>query len=187
MKKFALLNRVNRRRCGQALLAGSLLLVAVGGLWELPSVQAVFFPGSYHAVELKLAQHECGMVASRLIALRSDVAKLQKLATAGPSAPPPDLAIRAHPGSGWPAALHKAKKDRVYVLQKLNYINAKLKSMQGALARQPVRAPVAGADQEPHLARTLGQIQQIQARCRKFAKELAELSEKITALAGHCE
>jgi len=187
MKKFALLNSLNRRRCGKVLLAGSLLLVAVGGVLELPSVQAVFFPGSYQASELKLARHECGMIATRLIALRADVAKLQKLAAAGPSSPPPDLPVRAHPGPGWPAAFYKARKDRVYVLQKLNYINAKLKSMQGALARHPASAPAAGADQDPHLARTLGQIQQVQARCRKFAKELAELSEKITALAGNCE
>jgi hypothetical protein len=188
MKKFALLNSRNRQRCGKALLAGSLLLVAVGVVLGLPAVQTVFFPGSCHAVELKLARHECGMIAARLVALRADVAQLQKLAAAAdPPASLPDPAVRPHLGSGWPAAFYRTRKDRVYVLQKLNYINAKLKAMQGALARHPARAPAAGADQDPHRDRTLAQIQQIQARCRKFAEKIAELSQKITASAGHCE
>ena len=186
MKKFNLLNNINRRHCGKVLLTGSLLLVAVGEIVELPSVQAVFFPGSYHSTELKLVRHECAMVDKHLISLQADVAALQGLTATSPSSSPPDPAVRTDPEPGWAATLHKAKKERVNVLQKLNYINARLSSMQGAISRQTAAAPEAVVDRYAHPAQALGKIDQIQARCRKYNKEVKELSAKITKLAGHC-
>lgn len=188
MKKFDLPNSNNRQRCGKALLAASLLLVTVGGILKLPSVQAVFFPGSYHATELKLVRQVCVKIHKRLISLQGDVAVLQELAsTVSSSSLKHDLPARTDPGPGWPAALHQAKKNRVSVLQKLNYINSKLNAMQGAINHQIAAGPEAVAYRYRHPAQTLAQIQQIRARCRKFDKELNELSEKIIKLAGHCE
>lgn len=187
MKKFALLNKVNRRHCGQALFTASLLLITVGGIVELPSVQAVFFPKNYHSTELKSVRHECGMVHKHLILLRADVAALQGLAvTASPSSSPPDPAVRTDPEPGWSATLHQTKKEQVQVLEKLNYINAKLNSMEGAISRQAAAAPGTVVDRYAHPVRTLEKIDQIHDQCRKYDKELKELSGKIAELVGHC-
>jgi hypothetical protein len=181
----------NHSNWGKALLAAGLLLVAVAGILQLQAVQAIFFPGRYHALELNLIRHECAMIDKGLITLRADMAKLQGLcaqaARSEPGAPSPSpqpaVQLRPEAEPAWSATLHAAKKDRVYVARKLKYIDIMLKSMHQAVERQ--RSSRAGElDRKPELEKTLGQIQAIRARCQVYADELQKISDKLQQLAG---
>jgi hypothetical protein len=170
----------NPLRWGKVLLAAGLLLVAISGVLQLQEVQAVFFPGHYHAAELYLIRHECGMIDKGLIALRADMVRLQDLCSASRSG----VEVRPPVNPAWPATLHTAKKDRVYVARKLKYIEIMLQSMQQAIERQfsfPDAVPVDG---KPGMEKTLVQIQEIRARCRIYESELQEVSQKLQQLAA---
>jgi hypothetical protein len=192
MKKIRLPSSINYSSWGKALLAASLLLVTVAGVLQLQEVQAVFFPGHYHAAELDLIRHECGMIDKGLIALRADMTKLQELCTkaaqleTGASSPSPPLAAPVRPDAepAWATTLHAAKKDRVYVARKLKYIDIMLKSMQQAIKRQHSSQASVLVDRKPEMEKTLGQIQKIRTRCQMYDSELHGLSEKLIQLAG---
>jgi hypothetical protein len=179
MKKFDLPNSHNRACWGKALLTAGLLMVAVAGVLKLHEVQGVFSPGSYHATELKLIKHQCTMIDNGLMALRTDISKLQGFSTNGApsSSPQLDPPTRTNSEPGWPAALHKAKKDRCYVARKLNYIDVMLKSMQHAIERQRSSVNAGVVDRYLRLEQTLAQIQEIRDRCQRYNNEIAELSE----------
>jgi len=188
MKKFDLLNNNNRRRCGKALLAASLLLVTVGGVLRLPSVQAAFFPGSYHAIEFKSIRQLCVKIEKRLITLRADLAILQRLAATGASSSLQyDPQVQTDRGPGWQVVVHETKQARVSVLQKLNYINATLNAMEGEINRQIVAGPKAVTFRYIHPAQTLRKIALIRARCRKYQEALSKLWGKVTKLIGPCD
>jgi hypothetical protein len=184
MKKFCLPS-LNRSSWGKALLAAGLLLVAVAGVLQLQAVQAVFFPGRYHALELKVIRHECVMIDKGLISLRADMTNLQRLCAAASPHPGGQVRLGAQPG--FPAALHTAKKDRVYVARKLRYVDIMLKSLHQAVERQRASHPGAGVDSKPEMEKTLGQIREIRARCQAYTDELQKISDQLQQYAGCIE
>jgi hypothetical protein len=192
MEKISLKSSINYSNWGKALLAAGLLLVAAAGVLQLQEVQAVFFPGRRHAIELKVIRHECAMIDKGFIALRADVTKLQGLCAKtsqsepGAPSPSPQPAARVQPDTepAWPITLHTAKKDRVYIARKLKYIDIMLKSMQQAVERQQASYAGTLVHSKPEMEKTLGQIQEIRARCQIYANELRSLSERLNQLAG---
>jgi hypothetical protein len=202
MKKFRLpgLPR-NSSGWGKVLLTAGLLLVAVVGVFQLYEVQDVFFPGKYHATELNLISKECVNIAKGLKALRTEVAKLNGFCVPAAQfdygAPSPGATASSSPQSahgaqydaapGWQTTLYMGKKKRVYVVRKLKHLDAMLKSMQRALEPQKSSNDPALASRRLEIEKTLGQIQEIQARCHTYSIELQGLSEKLNQLSGCAE
>jgi hypothetical protein len=180
---------------GKWLLPASLLAVAIVGFFQLYAVQAVFFPGKYHRTQLRLINQEYSKIEEKLQDLERKVCDLQQLATM-PEQLPPGSAERSSAGSattpsagegrpnsspGWQAALHAAKKERVYAARKLKQIDVILNSMQRALESQD--ATVSLGKLEPE--QTLAQIRLSRARYQLYVSQLKDLSEKLTTLAQH--
>jgi hypothetical protein len=175
---------------GTVLLPISLLLIAVSGILQLYEVQAVWFPRNYHATQIDLIKKECIFIDKGFVGLRTGVAKLEafcaspKPSVAGSSPPQSLNGARITLDSAWPATLHAAKKNRVYVARKLKYIDAMLQSMQRAIEQQETSNDVALSHRRPDFARTLRRIQIIRTRCQTYSSELDRLTEKLNQLEG---
>ena len=180
---------------GKLLLAAGLLLVFVLGLLQLYPVQNFFFPGKYQAIRLNLVRKECWKIDKGLASLQTQVDNLTRLRdqtaqlTRSPSdralatsSPGPADGARSNPASSWQSMIHAAKKKRVYVARKLNYIEVMLRSMDQAL-----KTPGA-ADGSPSSGRTgengkiRQQILEIRALLRTYNHRLTDLSKKLEKL-----
>jgi hypothetical protein len=189
--------RLKPSEWGKLLLAASLLLVFVMGALQLYEVQSFLFPGKYHAIKLNLIRKEYFKIHQGLTSLQSQVdylCKLQKPGgqsnlvpvdrslTKGASARPATEAPFT-PELAWPSLIHAAKKKRVYVARKLNYINMILKSMQRSLKAQ-LSDNSKASTQKPEMEKKLRQIPEELARWRIYHDKLDELSEKLGKLEG---
>jgi hypothetical protein len=176
------------------LLAASLLFVFVTGSMQLYEVQNFFFPGKYHAIKLKLIHKEYSKIRQGLTSLQAQVDYLSRLqnqgkpnliqvdrsSVPGTSSRPNDNARFTH-GLAWPSLIHAAKKKRVYVARKLNYIDMILESMQRSLKAQ---LPNDGQASTRKLEREkiLQQIRKDRTRWQIYHDKLDELSEKLGKL-----
>jgi hypothetical protein len=177
------------------LLAASLLFVFVMGSMQLYEVQNFFFPGKYHAIKLKLINKEYFKIRQGLTSLQAQVDHLARLqnqpgepdlvavgrSPAPGASPHPDDKARLTSGQSWPSLMHAAKKKRVYVARKLNYINVILKSMQRSLEAQWSESGRASAP-KPEIEKTLGQIRKDWADWRHYHDRLIDLSQKLGKL-----
>jgi hypothetical protein len=177
------------------LLAASLLVVFVMGSMQLYEVQNFFFPGKYHAIKLNLINKEYFKIHQGLTSLQVQVDHLSGLqnqpgkpdlvragrASALGASPLPDDNARFAPGPSWPSLMHAAKKKRVYVARKLNYINVILKSMQRSLEAQLSDRGRASA-RKPEIEKTLEQIRNDRARWWIYDDRLNELSQTLAKL-----
>jgi len=198
MKKIRLPG-ISHLRWGKLLLPAGLLLVAIAGILQLYEVQAVLFPGNYHATELNLIRKECNFIDKGFISLRTEVAKLNALCvsaakkftpdpssppSAGSSPPQPPNTVRTTSESAWAATLHTAKKKRVYIARKLKYIGAMLQSIQRAIEQQGTSHNAQLSQRRPEHEKTLQQIQEIRIRCQIYSSELISLTRKLNQLEG---
>jgi hypothetical protein len=187
--------RLKPSEWGKLLLAASLLLVFVMGALQLYEVQSFLFPGKYHAIKLNLIRKEYFKIHQGLTSLQSQVdylCKLQKprgqpnLVPVGrrlakEAAPSPATEARFTPEPAWPSLIHAAKKKRVYVARKLNYIEVILKSMQRSLRAQ-LSDKGKASTQKSEMEKTLRQIRQEQARWRIYDDQLNKLSQTLVKL-----
>lgn len=179
----------NPSRWGKWLLAAGLLLVAIQGFFQLYEVQAVFFPGRYHDVRLNLMSQECSKIESGLQALQDESNVLQGFCHSPGQMNPGSMdrpatgaaSITAAPG--WQNALQAAKQKRVYVAQKLNYLDAMLISMQRSLESK--QAPL--SNRRPEKEKTLLKIHEILGRCRTYDIDLKNLSTNLNKLESYCK
>jgi hypothetical protein len=187
-------------RWGKWLLAVGLLVVAVQGTYNLYEIHSVFFPGVYHATELNLINRESIKVARTLYDLNILLNKLQRLSS-NPGHVQPAPAGRSSSGSGssvslqgeplrldpvWEDTLFVAKKKRVNVARKLNYINVILKSMQRSLEAQLSDSGRAST-RKSEIEKTLQQIRADGARWGNYSDRLNDLSKKLDRLEGRCQ
>jgi hypothetical protein len=177
------------------LLAASLLFVFVMGSMQLYEVQNFFFPGKYHAIKLNLINKEYFKIRQGLTSLQAHVAHLSRLqnqpgkpnlvpagrSSAPGASPHPDDNARLTSGDSWPSLMHAAKKKRVYVARKLNYIDVVLKSMRRSLEAQLSESGRASA-RKPEIEKTLGQIRNDRARWRIYDGRLNELTQTLAKL-----
>jgi hypothetical protein len=181
---------------GKLLLAASLLLVFVVGALQLYEVQEFLFPGKYHAIKLNLISREYFKIHQGMTSLQAQVdylSRLQKqqgqpnLVPAGRSPakdaePSPADEARLTVEPSWPSLIHAAKKKRVYVARKLNYINVILKSMHLALEAQISDNRSGASTRKLEIEKTLQQIGEDQARWRIYNDRLNDLSQKLGKL-----
>ena len=180
---------------GKLLLAAGLLVVFVLGLLQVYAVQDFFFPGYYQAIKLNLVRKECLKIDKGLASLRTQVDDLARLrdqtaqltlipshqGSATASAAPADGA-RSNRESSWQSMIHAAKKKRVYVARKLNYIQVTLKSMDQALRTPGAADGSTSSTRTAENGKTYQQILKIQARLRTYNDHLADLSKKLETL-----
>jgi len=180
---------------GKLLLATGLLVVFVLGLLQLYPVQHFFFPGKYQAIRLNLVRKECRKIDKGLASLQTQVDNLTRLrdrtaqltlspsnrALATPSPTPADGA-RSNPASSWQSMIHAAKKKRVYVARKLNYIEVILKSMDRALNTPCSADGSPSSSRTGENGKTCQQILEIRALLRTACDRLTDLSKKLEKL-----
>ncbi len=189
---------LNPSRWGRLLLAAGLLLVFVQGLLQLYEVQNFFFPGKYQAAKLDLINREYLKIDRGLASLQNQLTTLTLMkknrgnpAPASPSrpsraVPSPPLAAdaRCSPDSSWQAALHAAKKKRVYAARKLNHIGLILPSMQQDLEAQLSTIGPESPARKPRMEKTLQQIRESRALWQTYEGTLNDLSMKLEKIAG---
>jgi hypothetical protein len=181
---------------GKWLLAVGLLVVAVQGTYNLYEIHSVFFPGVYHATELNLINKESIKVERTLYDLNTLLNKLQRLSpNPGHVQPAPtgqssgsgsSLSLQGEPlrlDPVWEDTLFVAKKKRVNVARKLNYIDVILKSMQRSLEAQLSDSGRAST-RKAEVEKTLQQIREEGARWRNYGDRLNDLSQKLDKLEG---
>lgn len=189
--------RLKPSEWGKLVLAASLLLVFVMGALQLYEVQSFLFPGKYHAIKLNLIRKEYFKIHQGLVSLQSQVGYLSKLQKPGGqsnlvpvdrsltkgAAARPATEARFTPELAWPSLIHAAKKKRVYVARKLNYINMILKSMQRSLKAQ-LSDDGKASTRKLEIEKTLQQIRKDRTLWRIYHDKLDELSEKLGKLEG---
>lgn len=179
-------------RWGKWLLAVGLLVVAVQGVFHLYAVQSFFFPGVYYATELNLINKESIKIEGNLKDLKILLDKLQSLCPVpaqGQAAPSGSVSSASVQGEArglvpaWDYTLYWAKKKRVNVVRKLNYIDVVLKSMQRPLRAQlSDNSKASTQKQKPEMEKTLRQIRQERARWQIYDDRLNKLSQTLVKL-----
>jgi hypothetical protein len=180
---------------GKLLLAAGLLLVFVLGLLQVYAVQNFFFPGYYQAIKLNLVRKECLKIDKGLASLRTQVDNLTRLRdqtaqlTLIPShralasaSPAPADGPWSNRESSWQSMIHAAKKKRVYVARKLNYIEVTLRSMDQALNTPCAADGSTSSTRTAENGKTCQQILETQARLRTYNDHLTDLSKKLEKL-----
>jgi hypothetical protein len=180
---------LNPSSWGGLLLAAGLLLVFIQGLLQLYAVQNFFSPGKYQAAKLNSFKNEYLKIDQALTSMQDQVAVLttmQKALThSGPVSPPPLAAdARCSPDSSWQAAIHAAKKKRVYAARKLNHIGLILQSMQRDLEARLAGIGSESAPGKPRLEKTLRQIRESRALWQTYEDNLNGLATKLEEIAG---
>jgi hypothetical protein len=187
---------LNPANWGRWLLAAGLLLVFVQGLWQLYEVQNIFSPGQYQTAKLDLFNKEYLKIDQGLTSLRDQLAVLTAMQKARANsapvpgsrllspAPPPLLAAEAHPysDSSWQAAVHAAKKKRVYAARKLNHLGLILQSMQRDLEAQLSNIGPEPSARKPRIEQTLRQIRESRALWQTYEDNLNDLSIKLNKI-----
>jgi len=189
--------RLNLSSWGPLLLAAGLLLVVVQGLLQLYAVQNFFFPDKYLAMKLNLIRKEYGKIGQGLTSLQDQLAILTKLQPSqgqsrpGPANPPPATPAsplpadgsRCSPDSEWQAALHTAKKKRVYAARKLNHLRLLLHSMQQDLEARLANLSSGSSARKPEMEKTLQQIREVRELWQAYNDNLNDLSIKLAKIA----
>ncbi|MFZ5448387.1 MAG: hypothetical protein ACOZFS_07100 [Thermodesulfobacteriota bacterium] len=178
---------------GKLLLASGLLLFFVAGFVQLYEVQTWLSPGKYYDIQINLIREDFAKIEKGLKSLRTEVEKLNGLcmplessnphpsglSLAGSPAPQSGNCVQPNSDPVWQAALHAAKKDRVFVVRKLKYIDAKLQSLQRSSSHND--AIVAG---NPGTKETKGELQDIRAIFQTYTHTLDTLAEQLNHLEG---
>jgi hypothetical protein len=181
---------------GKLLLAAGLFLVFVLGLLQLYAVQNFFFPGNYQVIKLNLVRKDCLKMDKGLTSLQTQIDNLTRLrdqtaqltlipsnrALANSSSPASADGARSHPELSWQSMIHAAKKKRVYVARKLNYIEVILKSMDRALNTPCSANGSTSSTRTFESGKTCQQILAIQALLRTYNDRLTDLSKKLEKL-----
>ena len=189
---------LNPSKWGRLLLAAGLLLVFVQGFLQLYEVQNFFFPGRYQAAKLNLIKKEYRKIDQGLTSLQNQLTTLMMMQKARansdpvspsrplPAVPSPPLAAdaRCSPDSSWQAALHAAKKKRVYAARKLNHLGLILQSMQQDLEAQLSTLGPESSTRKPRMEKTLQQIRESRALWQTYDGNLNDLSIKLEKIAG---
>jgi hypothetical protein len=164
--------RLNPSIWAKLLLAAGLLLVCVQGLWQLYEVQNFFFPDKYYEIKLNLIRKEFSKINHGLTSLQDQLHILTRLQQLRPQpnlvpssrplsqSSPPLPAVGADCGadSSWQAAIHAAKKKRVYVARKLNHLRLILQSMHRDLEAKLSDIGPGLSARKPEMEKTLLQI-----------------------------
>jgi len=188
---------LNPSSWGKLLLAAGLLLVFVQGLLQLYEVQNFFSPDKYHAIKLNLIRKECFKIDRGLTSLQGQLNILTRLQQPRaqpdlvPSSRPlsdsssllPADGARCYPDSSWQAAIHAAKKKRVYVARKLNHLNLILQSMHRDLEAKLSDIGSGSSARKPEKEKTLEQIREIRAIWQTYNDNLNDLSIRLEKLA----
>jgi hypothetical protein len=198
MKKILFLGpRLNLSRWGPLLLAAGLLLVFVQGLLQLYEVQNFFSPDKYQAIKLNLIKKEYFKIDQGLTSLQDQLTILTMLQqarakpdpvpssrplSASPS-PLPAAEARCSPDLSWQAAIHAAKKKRVYVARKLNHLRLILQSMQRDLEAKLSDIGSESSARKPEMEKTLQQIRENRALWQTYDDNLNDLSIKLKKIA----
>ena len=184
---------LNPSSWGGLLLAAGLLLVFIQGLLQLYEVQNFFSPGKYQATKLNSFQNEYLKIDRALTSLQDQLAVLttmQKARTHSVSRPfprsltPLAAGARCSPDSSWLAAIHAAKKNRVYAARKLNHIGMILQSMQRDLEARLAGIGSESSARKPWIEKTLQQIRESRALWQTYEDNLNDLSMKLEKIAG---
>ena len=184
---------LNPSSWGRLLLAAGLLLVFVQGLLQLHEVQNFFFPNKYQAIKLDLISKEYPKIDQALTSLRDQLTILTMMQkarakpdpvpstrplSASPS-PLPAADARGYPDSAWQAAIHAAKKKRVYAARKLNHLRLILQSMQQDLEVKLTGSGSESSARKPEMEKTLQQIRESRALWQTYDDNLNDLSIKL--------
>jgi hypothetical protein len=181
---------LNPSNWGKLLLAAGLLLVFVQGLLQLYEVQNFLFPGEYQAAKLNLFKKEYLKIDQGLTSLQDQLAVLTKMQKARATSdavpasrpvspvPSPLLAAggRCYPDSTWQAAIHAAKKKRVYAARKLNHLGLILPSMQRDLESRLSGIGSESSAGKPWIEKTLQKIRESRALWQTYEDKLNDLS-----------
>jgi hypothetical protein len=189
---------LNPSNWGRLMLAAGLLLVFVQGLLHLYEVQNFLFPGTYQVTKLSLINMEYLKIDQALNSLRNQLATLAEMqkarakadpvpsgrpAAAVPS-PQPAAEARCFPDSSWQAAIHAAKKKRVYAARKLNHLGQILQSMQRDMETQLSDISPESSARKPRLEKTLRQIRESRELWQTCEDNLNDLSLKLNRIIG---
>ena len=190
--------KLNPASWGRLLLAAGLLLVFVQGLWQLYEVQNFFSPHQYQAARLDLFKKEYRKIDQGLTSLQdqltvltmmqkarghSDPGSSNRPASTVPSALPAAEA-RCSPDPAFQAAVHAAKKKRVYAARKLNHLGRILPSMQQALEAQLSDTGSASSARKLRMTQTLQQIRESRALWQTYEDRLHDLSVTLDKIVG---
>ena len=183
--------RLNLSRWGPSLLAAGLLLVFVQGLLQLYAVQNFFFPGQYQASKLNLIRKEYGKIGKRLTSLQEQVPILMTLQPAptqpdpvpfsrpSSASPLPAAEARCSPDSAWQAAIHTAKKKRVYAARKLNHIGLILQFMQQDQEARLSNLGSGSSARKREMERTLEEIRESRALWQTYDNHLNDVINHV--------
>jgi len=178
------------------LLAAGLLLIFVLGFLQLYPVQNFFFPSNYQKIKLKLVRKECRKINKGLASLQTQVDNLTRLRDqadqpapiplnrdlAKPASPRPAAGARSPLELSWQSGMLAAKKKRVYVSRKLNYIEMILKSMDQAVKTSCSTDGFGSSTCTVESGKIGRQILEIQTRWRTYNDRLVDLSKKLAEL-----
>jgi len=178
------------------LLAAGLLLVFVQGLLQLYEVQNLLSPDKYQAARLDLFKKEYLKIDQGLTSLRDQLAVLTMMQKARansnpvpasrPVSPVPSPLLAAdgscYLDSSWQAAIHAAKKKRVYAARKLNHLGLILQSMQRDLEAQLSGLGSESSARKPWIEKTLQQIRESRALWQTYEDNLNDLSIKLNKI-----
>jgi hypothetical protein len=192
-KNLLLALNLNPSSWGRWLLAAGLLLVFVQGLLQLYVVQNFFSPDQYQATKLNLIGGEYPKIDQALTSLQNQLTVLAMMETtrAQPdpvpsprplaAAPSPLSAAEARcsPDSAWQAAIHAAKKKRVYAARKLNHLNQILQSMQQHLEAKLSDIGSDSSARKAEMEKSLQQIRESRALWKTYDDNLNNLSIKL--------
>lgn len=184
---------LNPSSWGRLLLAAGLLLVFVQGLLQLYEVQNFFSPDKYQAIKLNLIREDYLKIDQGLTSLRDQltILTIMRKARAKPdpvpstrplsAVPSPLFAadVRCYPDSSWQAAIHAAKKKRVYAARKLHHLGLILQSMQQALEAKLSDIGSDSSARKPEMEKTLQQIRESRALWQTYDDNLNDLSIKL--------
>jgi hypothetical protein len=186
----------NPSQWGRLLLAAGLLLVCAQGLWQFYELRSYLFPFSYHELKLKLIKEEYGRIETGLQSLKAEIDKLQVLrdqqahlallpSSQSSSCPSPPLSgdnAGLEVKSTWQSQIHTAKKNRVYVTQKMNYIRVMLESMDRSLQSKSADNGSAASTINPEMEKILQRVQEDRALWRQYHNDLNNLSGQLNKL-----
>lgn len=189
--------RLNLSSWGPLLLAAGLLLVFVQGLLQLYAVQNFFSPHKYHAIKLNLIRKEYVKIGQGLTALQDQLTILTMLQPprvqpnpvpssrplSDSTSPLPADSSRCSPDSTWQAALHTAKKKRVYAARKLNHIRLILQSMHQDLEARSSNLGSGSSARKQEMEKSLQQIREVRELWQTYNDNLNDLSIKLTKIA----
>ncbi len=107
--------------------------------------------------------------------------KARAHANPGPS-PLQAAQARRSPDPAWQAAIHAAKKKRVYAARKLNHLGLILHSMQQDLEAQLSDPGPESSARKPRIEKTLEQIRESRALWQTYEDKLNDLSIKLNKI-----